>query len=95
MLFVIFCIDKPGMAETRKATMPAHIDYVATKPIDVKMSGPLVADDGETVIGSLFVVDAADRAEVEAFQRNDPLVAADIWDSVEVRAFIKRVDNWN
>ncbi len=93
MLFTIFCIDKPGMAETRKAVMPAHVAYLATGPIKLVMSGPLVADDGETIVGSLYIVEAADRAAVEEFQRHDPLVAADIWEKVEVRAFIKRIDN--
>ncbi len=93
MLFAIFCIDKPGVEEKRKQTMPAHIEYLATNPIKVVMSGPLVSDDGERIVGSLFVVDAEDRASVEEFQRNDPLIEADLWQSVEVRAFNKRIDN--
>ena len=95
MLFSIYCIDKPNMAETRKAAMPAHVDYLAKAPIIVRMSGPLTADDGETIIGSLYIVEAPDRTAVEAFQRDDPLVAADIWERVEVYAFAKRLDNWN
>lgn len=94
MLFVIFCIDGPGTAERRAAAMKSHVDYLATRPIKLCMSGPLVADDGETTIGSLYVVEAKDRAAVEAFQRDDPLVAADIWQTVEIRAFNKRV-GWN
>ena len=95
MLFAIYCTDKPGMAEKRRATMPAHVEYLAKSAITVRMSGPLVADDGETIIGSLYIVEAPDRAAVEAFQRDDPLVAAEIWESAEVRAFIKRLDNWD
>lgn len=93
MLFVISCLDKPGALETRLATMQAHKDYVATDPIKVLLSGPLTEDDGETIIGSFFMVEAADRAEVERFQRNDPLYQASIWQSIEVRAFAKRIDN--
>lgn len=92
MLFVIHCIDKPGQLARRMAAMPAHRDYLDASPIEIVMSGPLVADDSETrVIGSLFVVEAPDRAAIEAFQRNDPLAQADIWDSVNVHAFVKRV----
>ena len=65
----------------------------ATNPINVELSGPLTTDDGETVIGSFFMVDAADREEIEKFQRNDPLFHSGIWASVDVRAFAKRVDN--
>ena len=95
MLFSIYCIDKPGMLETRKAAMPAHVEYLAKAPVTVRMSGPLVEDDGETIIGSLYIVEAPDRDAVDAFQRDDPLVAADIWERVEVRAFAKRLDNWD
>jgi uncharacterized protein YciI len=91
MLFVMFCIDRPGMAEKRAQAMPAHVDYLATNPVKLHMSGPLTSDDGGQIVGSLYVFDAPDRAAVEAFRANDPLVAADIWESVEVRAFNKRV----
>ncbi|MBT4703253.1 MAG: YciI family protein [Rhodospirillaceae bacterium] len=93
MLFAIYCIDKPGMAEKRVAVMQPHRDYLAQVSVKIVMSGPLVDDDGETVVGSLYVVEAADRAEIEAFQKDDPLVLADLWELVEVRAFLKRVDN--
>jgi uncharacterized protein YciI len=93
MLFVIFCIDKPGMEEKRAAAMKPHVDYLATGVIKLVMSGPLTSDDGEKVIGSLYVVEAENRAEIEEFQKNDPLVQADIWETLEVRAFNKRVDN--
>ncbi len=93
MLFAIYCIDKPGMGEKRAAVMQPHRDYLAQASVKIVMSGPLVDDDGETVVGSLYVVEAAGRAEIEAFQKDDPLVAADLWETVEVRAFLKRVDN--
>ena len=93
VLFAIFCIDKPGMAEKRKAVTAAHVEYLGTKPIELVMSGPLTSDDGERVIGSLLVVEADSRAEVEEFQRKDPLVQAELWETAEVRAFNKRIDN--
>jgi uncharacterized protein len=93
MLFCLFCIDKPGVEDKRKAATRAHIDYLGTNPIKIVMSGPLVSDDGAHIIGSLYVVDAPDRAAVAEFQRNDPLAAADLWQTVEVRAFVKRLDN--
>ena len=93
MLFTMFCIDKPGVMETRQEVMPAHIEYLSTEPVKIVMSGPLVADDGETIVGSLYLFEAEDRAAVDAFQANDPLVQADIWETIEVRAFNKRVDN--
>ena len=94
MLFTIFCIDKPGMAETRAAAMPGHVEYLTEQNL-VKniISGPLMDDAMENIIGSLYIVDAPDRGAIEEFKKDDPLVAADIWQSVEIRAFNKRVDN--
>jgi uncharacterized protein YciI len=91
MLFVMFCIDRPGVEEKRRQVIPAHIEYLATNPIKIVMSGPLVSDDGGKTIGSLYMLEAANRAEVEKFQRADPLYNADIWQMVEVRAFNKRL----
>jgi len=93
MLFIVYCLDKPGAAGTRAANMQAHRDYLATGPIKVLISGPLTSDDGQSVIGSFFMVEAVDRGQVEKFQRNDPLFKSGIWASTEVRAFTKRVDN--
>jgi len=93
MLFIVYCLDKPGVAEVRAANMAAHRDYIDTKPIKLLLSGPLTTDDGKGVVGSFFMVDATDRAQVERFQRNDPLYKAGIWASTEARAFTKRVDN--
>jgi len=93
MLFVIQCIDKPGVAAVRAAHMQAHRDYTASTPIRIVLSGPLTDDDGDSVIGSFFLVDANDRAQVEQFQAADPLFQAGIWASIQVHAFAKRVDN--
>jgi len=93
MLFVIHAVDRPGALETRLAHYDAHKAFLAdTSPHGVRivMSGPLVADDGTTAIGSHFVVEAADRATVEAFNRADPFHAAGIWGEISIRGFIKR-----
>jgi uncharacterized protein len=94
MLFTIFCIDKPGQAETRATAMPGHVEYLnAQTNIKNVMSGPLMDDAMENIVGSMYILDAPDRAAIEEFTKGDPLVAADIWQSVEIRAFNKRVDN--
>lgn len=92
MLFAIHCIDKPGVLEKRMQVMQAHRDYLDNSAITVVMSGPLVDDDDEAkVIGSLYVVEAADRAAIDAFQKDDPLFQANIWETVNVQGFVKRV----
>lgn len=82
------------MAEKRAAAMPAHVEYLnAQTKIKNIMSGPLMDDEMENVIGSLYLLEAPDRTAIEEFTKGDPLVAANIWKSTEIRAFNKRVDN--
>ncbi len=93
MLFAIHALDHDDALERRLANYDAHKSYLGASKIKTVVSGPLVADDGETMIGSLFIVEAERRDEVVAFNRADPFAAANVWKSVEIHAFSKRVDN--
>ena len=93
MLFVIHALDHDNALERRLANYDAHKAYLAASAIKTVVSGPLVADDGSTMIGSMFIVEAASRADVTAFNGSDPFAAANVWKSVEIHAFSKRVDN--
>ncbi|HEY8564025.1 MAG TPA: YciI family protein [Beijerinckiaceae bacterium] len=88
MRFVIQCLDGAGRLPLRLEHRPAHKVYLATCGVDIRLSGPLVADDGETMIGSLFVVEAPDRAAAEAFHRDDPFSIHGVWEKVSIHAFL-------
>jgi uncharacterized protein len=93
MLFVIHAFDKPGALSTRQAHYDAHKRFLSnTTPygVGIVMSGPLVADDGVTMKGSMFLVEAADRRAVERFHEDDPFYKAGIWEGVTVTAFLRR-----
>lgn len=93
MLFAIHAVDRAGALPTRLANYDAHKTFLSdTSPFGVKivMSGPLVSDDGATMIGSLFLIEAPGRAEVEAFNRGDPFAAAGIWEKVTITGFLRR-----
>jgi len=87
MIYVVHCLDKPSLAAKRVELVDVHRAYLATKPIEVLSSGPLLSEDGKEMIGSLFIVDARDRAEVEAFSQGDPFTKADLWQSVNVQRY--------
>lgn len=96
MLFAIHGIDREAALPKRLAHYAAHREFLSdTSAYDVRIviSGPLVADDGETMIGSLFIVEAPDRTCVERFNANDPFRKADIWERVTITGFVKRQDN--
>ena len=93
MHFVIHALDKPDALPTRLANYEAHKAYLAKATVKTVISGPLVAEDGETMIGSCFVVEAKSKDEVLAFHNGDPFKAAGVWEHVHINPFLKRVDN--
>jgi uncharacterized protein len=93
MLFVIHALDHDDAVERRLAHYEAHKSYLAASGIRTIVSGPLLADDGETMIGSLFILEADSKDDVIAFNRADPFGKASIWKKVQIHQFNKRVDN--
>jgi uncharacterized protein len=53
----------------------------------------LVSDDGDTMIGSLFLVEAPSREAAVAFNANDPFTRHGIWEQVIIKRFDKKTDN--
>ena len=93
MLFVIHAIDrKDGMPTRAKHYRDhrIHLDRAEDYNVDVITAGTLVGDDGETPCGSIFVIDAADRASVERFVRSDPYHVNAVWERVETHGYNKK-----
>ena len=93
MHYVVHCLDHPGHVEKRLENYDAHKSYLGAAEINIVISGPLMADDEETMIGSMFLIEAGSLAEVQAFHEADPFYAAGIWKDVSIRPFLKRMDN--
>jgi uncharacterized protein YciI len=82
MLYTIYCVDKPDRGELRKANRTAHLGYLTTYGDQVVQAGPLLSDDGESMIGSLLIMDLENRAEAEEFVAGDPYGMADLFETV-------------
>ena len=95
MLFAVHCLDHADALPRRLANYDAHKAYLAAGSVATVISGPLVAADGATMIGSLFVFSADNIEAVEAFNAGDPFNTADVWQSVSIHPFLLRVDNRN
>jgi len=89
MLFAIRCIDKPGHAHVRADNRPAHIDYIKAHGNQVVLAGPLLSDDGQSMIGSLLVLDFENRAAADAFVAGDPYGKAGLFSEVVMTPFRK------
>lgn len=90
MLFCLHIQDKPGRVEARKNLVDAHRAYQEDCGVDIILSGPLLAEDGETMIGSMFLIEAEDRAGVEGFIAGDPFTKNDVWGEMTLTRFLRR-----
>jgi uncharacterized protein len=93
MLFVVHALDKKDMLPVRAKHYRdhrIHLDRSEAYAVDVVTAGTLVADDGETPVGSIFVIDAKNRAAVDAFTRSDPYHLNGVWEGVEIHGYNKK-----
>jgi len=81
MLFVICNIDKPDTAALRAANRPAHLAYLDEIAPKLKLAGPFLSDDGQDMIGSLWIVEAPDRAAALRLATGDPYAKAGLFES--------------
>jgi uncharacterized protein YciI len=86
MFFSINCTDKPGSLELRMATRPAHLEHLKAEAKRILMGGAML-DAAGNPCGSLLVIEAADRAEAEAFAAADPYAKAGLFESVAIRPY--------
>jgi len=93
MLFVVHCLDKSDALQRRLTHYEAHKVYLETGAVKTVISGPLLAEDNVTAIGSLFVLEADTIRQVEDFNANDPFRRADVWETISIKPFLLRVDH--
>jgi uncharacterized protein len=92
-LFAVHAIDRPNTLQLRLDNYADHRAFVEdqeSQGITVILSGPLQSDDGELMTGSLFVLEASDRAAIDAFVANDPFTLQGVWDEVRISRFHPR-----
>ena len=89
MLFVISCIDKPDHLHVRLDNRPAHVEYLKSQGDKLISAGPTLADDGETMNGSVIIMELASKSEAEAFCTADPYNKAGLFESTSIRAWKK------
>src|SRR5260221_5005249 len=91
--FVIHAVDKTDALPTRAKFYRAHrihLDQAGDHGIRVMTAGTLVAPDGETPVGSLFILEAASRAAVDAFTASDPYHVHGVLHALGVHSFNKK-----
>lgn len=97
MQFVVYALDKPDALTFRLQVLDAHRDFLETAPADhgvkVLLSGPLTEDDGSTMRGSFFLLEAERQEDIEEMFAKDPLQAAGVWSERNISAVMVRQNN--
>ena len=70
----------------------AHKEYLAAVADRIAFAGPLLADDGQTMIGSLLVIDFPNRDAARRWQEGEPFTGAGIYAASSVIAFSNQSD---
>jgi uncharacterized protein YciI len=89
MQFMIHCLDKPGHGEVRLANRAAHLAHLDKHAANLIAAGPLLSDDGQAMIGSLLLMEFADRAAADRFRAEDPYGKAALFQSVTITPWRK------
>ena len=88
MLYALICTDKPNSLALRKAERPEHVAYLQSLGQTLVLAGPLTEADGETMNGSLVVIEAASLQDAEKIAAGDPFAKAGVFASVDIRPWL-------
>jgi uncharacterized protein YciI len=93
MLFVLTAFDRPGALELRMKVRPAHLAYLEDRITQIRVGGPLL-NENDQPIGSLLIIEAADRAAAEGFASGDPYAREGVFEKVEIRPWRAALGTW-
>ncbi len=87
MLFTVYAVDKPDSLQIRLDNRQAHLEWAAGFMDKIKIGGPMLADDGEAMAGSMFVMEYDSVEALRDLFKNDPYNKAGLFESVTIRPF--------
>jgi hypothetical protein len=88
MLYALICTDKPDSLAIRKAKRPEHVEYLQSLGNRLVLAGPFTEPDGETMNGSLVVIEAASLDAARNIAAGDPFAKVGLFASVEIRPWV-------
>ena len=86
MLFAFHLIDRADAGDLRTRVRPEHKAYLTQVAERIAFAGPLVSDDGLSMLGSLLVIDFTDRAAALAWLRDEPFTRTGLYGATQVHA---------
>ena len=87
MIYVFHLLDKPDGLALRQRLRPEHKAYLGAMADRIAFAGPLLSDDGATMIGSVLAIDFDSRQDALQWQADEPFTKAGLYASVQLHAF--------
>jgi uncharacterized protein YciI len=88
MHYAIICTDKPDSLALRKAHRPDHVAYLESLGDGLAFAGPFLQEDGETMCGSLIVIEALSMDAAREIAAGDPFAKLGLFAHVEIRPWL-------
>ena len=88
--FLVIAQGAPAAAERAAALLQARKEYFAQQGAGARVivTGSLLGEDGKTWAGTVLMIQMSDRAAFDLLWRDDPLVKAGAYRSVEVHRWM-------
>ena len=87
MQFVIHYTDRKQSGDIRQRLRTEHLEYRRGFLPKLLLAGPILAEDGETFVGSLIIVESTSRQEAEDIARGDPYVSAGLFETITIMPY--------
>jgi uncharacterized protein YciI len=84
MLFAFIAKDKANSVGKRLALRPEHLEYL--KPPVLRLAGPFFNDKNE-MVGSLMILEAADKAAAQAWLAEEPFFKGGLFEVGELHVW--------
>ena len=84
MLYILYNEDRPEGLSIREATREAHLAYLERNKDKLVLGGGLLSEDGQTRLGSVFIINVPDRKAAEAFSLEEPFRKAGLFRTTKI-----------
>lgn len=94
MPYVVETWDKPDHLDLRMSVRPEHISFLKRNTDRLLAAGAKLSDDGETMLGTIYIIDTENREEAERFVAEDPFTKAGLPERISIARWRKAFFNY-
>lgn len=91
---VVMARDGEDGTARRAVANDAHLAFIEEVFERILVAGPLYAQDGRQVIGSLYVLDVKSLAEARELIEADPFYQAGVWTEIDYLPYLPAAGTW-